>query len=91
MVPSIDAAKKLAGLLDTTVGYLLGENDAHDLFKDPEMLKRFTELRSIGAKEREHILIALDSILKNIKLKTCKEKSPGTSEALLLFTVFYFL
>src|SRR3989337_3900494 len=70
MVPSIDAAKKLAGLLDTTVGYLLGENDDQDLFKDPEMLKRFKELRSIGAKEREHILFALDSMLKNIKLKS---------------------
>jgi transcriptional regulator with XRE-family HTH domain len=70
MVPSIDAAKKLAGLLSTTVGYLLGENEDHDLFKDPEMLKRFKELRSIGAKEREHILFALDSMLKNIKLKS---------------------
>jgi len=27
MTPSIDAAKKLATLLDTTVGYLLGENE----------------------------------------------------------------
>jgi Predicted transcription factor, homolog of eukaryotic MBF1 len=70
MVPSIDAAKKLAGLLDTTVGYLLGETDDYDLFKDPEMLKRFKELRSIGTKEREHILFALDSMLKNIKLKS---------------------
>jgi hypothetical protein len=66
MVPSIDAA----GLLDTTVGYLLGESEDHDLFKDPEMLKRFKELRSIGAKKREHILFALDSMLKNIKLKS---------------------
>ncbi len=69
MGASIDAAKKLAGLLDTTVGYLLGESDAHDLFKDPEMLKRFKELRSIGAKECEHILFTLDSMLKNVKLK----------------------
>jgi transcriptional regulator with XRE-family HTH domain len=35
MVPSIDVVKKLAGLLDTTVGYLLGENYNHDLFKIP--------------------------------------------------------
>ncbi len=70
MVPSIDAAKKLAGLLDTTVGYLLGENEDHDLFKDPEMLKRFKDLKNIGAKDREHILFALDSMLKNIKLKS---------------------
>lgn len=44
MTPSIDAAKKLAGLLNATVGYLLGENDDQDLFKDPKMLKRFKEL-----------------------------------------------
>lgn len=70
MNPSIDAAMKLAGLLGTTVGYLLGESDDHDLFKDPEMLKRFKDLKNIGAKEREHILFAIDSMLKNIKLKS---------------------
>lgn len=26
--------EELAGLLDTTVGYLLGESEDHDLFKD---------------------------------------------------------
>ncbi len=41
MTPSIDAAKKLAKILDTSVGYLLGENEQADLFKDPAMLKRF--------------------------------------------------
>jgi len=51
-------------------GYLLGESDDHDLFKAPEMLKRFKDLKNIGAKEREHILFALDSMLKNIKLKS---------------------
>jgi len=42
----------------------LVESDADDLFKDPEVLKRFKELRSIGAKEGEHILFTLDSLLK---------------------------
>jgi len=42
----------------------------HDLLKDPEMLKRFKELHNIGAKELEHILFAIDSMLKNIKLKS---------------------
>lgn len=32
MVPSIDAAKKLAEILDTSVGYLLRENDEANLF-----------------------------------------------------------
>ncbi|MBX2897719.1 MAG: hypothetical protein KF763_19920 [Cyclobacteriaceae bacterium] len=52
MTPSIEAAKKLASLLDTTVGYLLGESEDHDLFKDPEMLKRFKDLKNIGAKPK---------------------------------------
>jgi transcriptional regulator with XRE-family HTH domain len=34
MTPSIEVAKKIAGYLDTTVGYLLRETDATDLFKD---------------------------------------------------------
>jgi hypothetical protein len=33
MTPSIDTAKNLAALLETTVGYLLGENENADLFK----------------------------------------------------------
>jgi len=40
MTPSIDAARKLAEILNTTVGYLLGETEQEDLFKDPDMLKR---------------------------------------------------
>jgi transcriptional regulator with XRE-family HTH domain len=39
MIPSIDTAKKLATLLETSVGYLLGENEQADLFKNPDMLK----------------------------------------------------
>ncbi|MEL7119291.1 MAG: helix-turn-helix transcriptional regulator [Bacteroidota bacterium] len=39
MTPSIATAKNLAELLDTTVGYLLGETDEADLLKDPDMVK----------------------------------------------------
>lgn len=44
MNPSIDAAKKLAKILDTTVGYLLGETENDDLFRDPKMLQRFQDI-----------------------------------------------
>jgi len=37
MVPSIEAAVKLANLLETTVGYLLGENEDSDLTRKIEM------------------------------------------------------
>ncbi len=68
MIPSIEVAKKLATLLQTTVGYLLGETEDADLFKDPAMLKRFRDISHIAAKEREHILFALDSMIQKVKL-----------------------
>ena len=34
MTPSIEVAKNISGLLNTTVGYLLGESDKADLFKE---------------------------------------------------------
>jgi hypothetical protein len=55
------------------VGYLLSERDDYDLFKDAEMLERFKEHRSIGTKESKDILFALDSMLKNTKLRALQE------------------
>ncbi|WP_159246091.1 helix-turn-helix domain-containing protein, partial [Tenacibaculum maritimum] len=52
MIPSIEAAKKLAKILDTTVGYLLGENDNVNLFKDPIMLKRFKDIDNLNNKDK---------------------------------------
>ncbi|MEL7122143.1 MAG: hypothetical protein AAFO07_22030 [Bacteroidota bacterium] len=69
MTPSIATAKNLADLLDTTVGYLLGENDEADLLKDPDMVKRFKDIISLKTKEKEHVLFALDAMLRDVKLK----------------------
>ncbi|KAF0236447.1 MAG: Helix-turn-helix family [Prolixibacteraceae bacterium] len=46
------AAKKLAKILGTTVGYLLGENDEADLFKDPKMLQRFQDIQVLPEKKK---------------------------------------
>ena len=69
MTPSIASAKNLAELLDTTVGYLLGETDNADLMKDPDMVERFRDIVSLKLKEREHVLFTLDAMIKYIKLK----------------------
>jgi len=37
----------LAKILDTTVGYLLGESEDKDLLKDPAMLKRLNEIEKM--------------------------------------------
>ncbi len=69
MIPSISTAKKLADLLDTTVGYLLGETEDANLFKDPNMIKRFTDITSLNFKDKEHVLFALDAMIRDIKLR----------------------
>jgi len=69
MTPSVDTAKKLAQLLHTSVGYLLGENDNSELFKNPEMLKRFQDISEFNEEDKKYILYTLDALIKNVKLK----------------------
>ncbi len=69
MTPSIDAAKKIAKLLNTTVGYLLGETEQENVFKNPDMLKRLNEIEGMEEEDRNHILYTLDALIKNVKLK----------------------
>lgn len=70
MQPSIEAAKKIAKLVDTTVGYLLGESKETNLFKDPVMLKRLNEINALPAKDKECILYTLDGLLQNVRAKS---------------------
>ncbi len=69
MTPSVDAARKIAKILNTTVGYLLGETDQEDLFKDPDMLKRLNEIEKMDKEDKGHILSVIDGFIKSIKLK----------------------
>lgn len=68
MIPSIEAAKKLATILDTTVGYLLGETEESDLFKDKKMLQRLQDIAKLPEKERNSILLTLDHFIKASKI-----------------------
>jgi transcriptional regulator with XRE-family HTH domain len=68
MIPSIDAAKKLAKILDTSVGYLLGENDQANLFKDPKMLQRFKDIAVLPEREKECLITTVDHFIKASKL-----------------------
>lgn len=70
MTPSIEAAKKLSKILNTTVGYLLGETEQEDLFKNPDMLKRLNEIDKMENEDKNHILYAIDALIKSVKLKT---------------------
>lgn len=67
MTPSIDTAKKLAQLLDTTVGYLLGETEDDQLLKDPKMIQRLKDIKSFAEKEKDQIYFTLDALIREIK------------------------
>jgi transcriptional regulator with XRE-family HTH domain len=69
MTPSIDTAKKLADILKTTVGYLLGETQEQNLFKDPAMLNRLNEISAFQEEDKKHILYTIDAMIKSVKLK----------------------
>jgi transcriptional regulator with XRE-family HTH domain len=69
MKPSIDVIKKLAEVLDTTVGYLLGEAKKTQLLKDPIMLKRFNEINDLPEKDKECIYTLLDAFLVKNKMQ----------------------
>ena len=69
MTPSIDAAKKIAKILNTTVGYLLGETEQENVFKNPDMLKRLNEIENMQEEDKKHILYTIDGLIKSVKLK----------------------
>lgn len=61
--PTIDVVKKLADVLETTVGYLLGETADKDLFKDPVMLKRLQQISQLPEEDKHCILYTIDNLL----------------------------
>lgn len=63
MIPSVEVAKNIAGFLDTTVGYLLGETQDKDLFKDPVMLKRLQQISALQEEDKHCILYTIDNLL----------------------------
>ena len=69
MMPSVEVAKKIAAFLNTTVGYLLGETDKADLFKDPTMLKRLSDIDKMNPKDKTHLLHVLDGFIQSVKFK----------------------
>ena len=69
MTPSIDVAKMLATILNTTVGYLLDETDQENVLKDPDMLKRLNDIEKMEPTEKGHVLFALDALIQKIKIK----------------------
>ncbi|QHS58200.1 helix-turn-helix domain-containing protein [Chitinophaga agri] len=69
MMPSIEVAKKLAKLMDTTVGYLLGKATDSNVLKDPIMLQRLNEINGLPDEDKHCILYTIDGLLQNARTK----------------------
>ena len=67
--PTIDVVKKMVDVLETTVGYLLGETEDRELLKDPSMMKRLNDIAKFPEQDKTCILYALDAMINNVKLK----------------------
>ena len=67
MTPSIETAKKIADILGTSVGYLLGETEEDILLKDPKMIDRLKEIGKFSDSERQQILFTLDAVIHEIR------------------------
>jgi len=67
--PTIDVVKKMAEVLETTAGYLLGETEDIGLLKDPAMLKRLNDIAKFPERDKACILYAIDAMINNVKLK----------------------
>ncbi len=69
MLPSIKAAQSIAKLIDTTVGYLLGETEQTNVLKDPTMLQRLNQISNLSDDDKHCILYTLDGLLQNVRTK----------------------
>ena len=69
MTPSVEAAAKIAEELETTVGYLLGETEQAELFKDPAMLRRLDAIEELAGSERERLLYLIDAVLRDTQTR----------------------
>lgn len=67
--PTIDIVKRIAQALRTTVGYLLGENNNADLFKDPSMLNRFKDIVNLDEEDKSALLRNIDAYLRDAKTR----------------------
>lgn len=67
--PSVDVALKLAEVLNTTVGYLVGEADDEKVLKDNAMLKRLNEIGKLSENDKNCMLFLIDGLLRDAKTR----------------------
>jgi len=66
MKPSIEIATKIADALGVSLDYLVGKTD---LELDSATLSRIQEVSKLSDKDREHIFVTLDAMIRDFKNK----------------------
>jgi hypothetical protein len=61
--------KKLAEVLDTNEGFLLGENSQVNILQDSSMLNRLNDLKALASKDKEYILYTIDGLIRDAKTR----------------------
>ncbi|MCS4300657.1 helix-turn-helix domain-containing protein [Chryseobacterium sp. BIGb0232] len=69
MIPFIELAKNIARILETTVGYILGETEQVNIFKDPAVLNRFNDIEKLDPENKKHLLSVVDGFIRALKFK----------------------
>ncbi|EJL76040.1 helix-turn-helix domain-containing protein [Chryseobacterium populi] len=69
IIPSIEVTKNIAKILGTTVGYLLGNTEQVNIFKDPTKFNRFNDLEKLDPENKKHLLSAVDGFIQSLKIK----------------------
>jgi transcriptional regulator with XRE-family HTH domain len=67
MKPSIEAAAKMAVILEVSLDWLVGHTD---LELDKRMIQRIQEVTKMDAKSREHVFAMLDAFIKQTKMQS---------------------
>ncbi|NLD50053.1 MAG: hypothetical protein GX660_23165 [Clostridiaceae bacterium] len=67
-LPLAHSSRLVFGVL-STVGYLLDESGQESVLKDPDMLKRLNDIAKMEKEDKNHILYAIDGLIKSVKLK----------------------
>lgn len=65
--PSIEVATKIADILEVSLDYLTG--NSQNLLKDQSMIQRINDILGLGDKDREHILFAIDAMVRDAKAR----------------------
>ena len=65
--PSIEMAARIAAVLGVSLDFLVGQ--ANHTLKDKSMLERFNSLMDLSPSDRDHIVFALDAMIRDAQAR----------------------